>query len=337
MTLFFVPFVYLLGVRGCSLAVSLLSIGCLGVILVQICRGLRLKLSASQKVLLSAVFLSWYPMYWVVRGGQSGAMLGALVVLGWYCIRRGWPLRGGFSIGVASSLKLFPALLLVYFALRHFRAFLAGVAAIVLLNAVTISLFGLQSYVDYVHTAAHLADKYWPARTNWSLLSALPPLANVVGISSLNHRAAFLTVSAFLVSAMSLIVLINRTPGSPPTRFDAEYSLFVAPMVLLSPICWSHYFAVLLLPLAVLASRTWREGTAFWTTFALLGLFLVLALPETYRDHLAPFVEHYVSWRLAIILSRLPSLALVGLTIWIACIKWAPSREVAPFEPGLRL
>ncbi len=333
MTLFFVPFVYLLGVRGCSLAASVLSIGCLGLTLVLICRGLRLNLSASQRVLLSAVFLSWYPMYGVVRGGQSGAMLGALVVLSWYCIRRGRPLWGGFAIGVAASLKLFPALLLVYLALRHFRALLACMATIVLLNAVTMSLFAVQSYIDYMHTTTHLADKYGMVTTNWSLLSALPPLVSAVGIPSINQRAAFLTVSVLLVSAISSIVLINRRPGSATARFDADYSLFIAPMLLLSPICWSHYFVLMLLPLAVLANRTLREGAAFWTTFALLGLFLAVALPETYQDHLTPFVQHHISWRLGVVSSRLPSLALLGTTIWIARIKWTSLPEDAPSNP----
>src|SRR5208337_1084916 len=139
MTLFIAPFVYFLGVHGSSLAFSLLSIGCLGMTLVLLCRGLQSSVTTSQKVLLSSVFLSWYSMFWVVRAGQLGALLGALVVIGWYCIRRDRPICGGLAVGVASSLKFFPALLLIYFLLRHRRAFLSGVGAIVLVNAVTIA------------------------------------------------------------------------------------------------------------------------------------------------------------------------------------------------------
>ena len=75
MTLFIAPFVYFLGIHGSSLAVSLLSIGCLGVTLVLLCRVLQSSVTTSQKVLLSSVFLSWYPMFWVVRAGQLGALL----------------------------------------------------------------------------------------------------------------------------------------------------------------------------------------------------------------------------------------------------------------------
>ena len=135
-TLFIVPFVYFLGVHGSSLAFSLLSIGCLGISpRASLCREFQWNLTTSQKVLLSAVFLGRFPMFWVVRAGQWGGLLRALVVIGWYCVRWDRPIAGGLAVGIAASLKLFPALLLVYFFLRHRRGFVAGVGLIVALNA----------------------------------------------------------------------------------------------------------------------------------------------------------------------------------------------------------
>ena len=109
MTLFIAPFVYFLGVHGSSLVFSLLSIDCLGVTLLLLCRELQPSLTPSQKVLLSCVLLSWYPMFGVVWSGQTGALLGVLIVIGWYCVRRNRPILGGIAVGIASSLKLFPA------------------------------------------------------------------------------------------------------------------------------------------------------------------------------------------------------------------------------------
>jgi uncharacterized membrane protein len=95
----------------------------------------------------------------VVRAGQASALLGALIVIAWYCIQKDRPVWAGVSIGVASSLKLFPAVLLIYFLLRHRRAFLAGVATILAVNATTAAFCGLQSFPDYLQTAHFVAQK----------------------------------------------------------------------------------------------------------------------------------------------------------------------------------
>ena len=130
-----------------------------------------------------------------------------------------------------------------------------------------------------------------------------------------------------LVSAISLLVLINRKPHCGTARFDSEYLLFVGAMPLLSPICWSHYFVVLLLPLAVLANRALRRGATVCTVLGLLGLILVLGLPDDYVFNVVPFVAHHVSGRLSIAVSMLPSLALLGMIIWIASFTRASLEE----------
>jgi hypothetical protein len=312
-TLFVVPFVYFLGVYDSSLAISFLSIASVGVTLLLLYRGLSLDLSASQKVLFCSVFLGWYPMFGVLRSGQWGAFLGMLVVAGWYCIRRGRPALGGVAVGVAASLKAFPALLLVYFLLRHRRACWAGVATIIVVNVTTMAVFGPHSYVDYVHTARLVTEKWGGDHQNWSLLGALHHLADIFGAPAPAARAAFMAAALVLVAAICLPALAARR-SRPPTA--VEYSLFVVAMTFLSPTCWSHYFVVLLLPLVVLANHTKGEGAL--SSWMFLGLFLAVAVPDAYAKVLRPFVEPYVGPRAGTALLLFPSLALLGMMLWLA-------------------
>ena len=62
-------------------------------------------------------------MFLVLSHGQWGALLSMLVAVGWYGISRDRPLLSGFAIGVAASMKVFPALLMIYLLLSHRRAF----------------------------------------------------------------------------------------------------------------------------------------------------------------------------------------------------------------------
>jgi len=332
MTLFVTPLVYFLGVHGTFLAMALLSIASLGVALVLLRRGMGLELTPTQKTLVIFLFLGWYPMFWVLRAGQSGALISGLIVLSWYCIRQRRPLWGGIALGIATSLKIVPVLLLVYFLLRHRRALLSGVLTIVLLNLFTVAFFGHQSYEDYFQTARFVADRYGRSLDNWSLLSALHRVSEGLGVSFLGSKPIYLGLSLAIVGGLCGMVLLKKgTSGFLSAHYDQEYSLFVAAMPLLSPICWSHYFVLLLLPLAVLAKVAIRQNASVWTASGFLALFMVLAVPADYSRHLVAFVQN-ISWRLGLLLLLLPSFALISIVIWIANLARA-----LPEQRGLAL
>jgi hypothetical protein len=325
-TMFVVPFVYALGVYGTSIAISLLSVACVVAALAVLNGRLQLNLSVSQKILASSVLLAWYPMFEVLSHGQLGALLGLLVVVGWYGIRQGQPLLAGFAIGFAISLKLFPALLLLYLLMRHRLAFTAGVVTVIAFNAVSVAVFGLQSYLDYVHTARFVAGNWVDTPQNWSLFTAVRRFGDILSIPALSSRVALLAIAMLLVAAIALFVVARRK--SCP-RIDFEYSLFVIAMILLSPNCWSHYFVILLLPLAVLANQALRRGGA--SSLAFLGLFLVLAVPDHYSMDVVPFVRRHFDQRVGMALLLLPCLALLGAMIWLAALgRTLPSVRDEP-------
>ena len=55
-------------------------------------------------------------------------------------------------VGAAAALKLFPAYLVVYFALRvRWRAVLAAAVSFLTLNLATAAVLGRRTYEDYLH------------------------------------------------------------------------------------------------------------------------------------------------------------------------------------------
>lgn len=318
MTLFVAPFVYLLGIHGTFLVMASVSIGFLGVTFILLDRGLHFKLRLNQKLLIIFVFLSWCPMYWVLRGGQTGAVLSGLVVISWYCIRQGRPVWGGIALGIATSLKVFPGLLLVYFLLRHRRAMMSAVATIVALNLLTMVFWGAKSYEVWIQTSQFLFVKYGGVTMNYSLLGALHRLSEGLGLSLLGgSKVVFSVLSLVTVSVLCWTVIVNRMKDSLTARYDLEYSLFVGAMLLLSPIVWFHYFVLLLLPLAVLAKVAMNEKTSVWSVSLLLAIFLILAVPPPLIDRLLTMIQN-ISWRLSLLVLLFPTLAVIGIVSWIA-------------------
>jgi hypothetical protein len=105
-----------------------------------------------------------------------GAVLSGLIVMGWYCVRQGRTALGGIAVGIATSLKAFPGLLLVYFLLRHRRAMMSAVATIVVLNLLTMTVWGEKSYEEWIQMAQYVMTRYSQADLNYSLLGALNSL-----------------------------------------------------------------------------------------------------------------------------------------------------------------
>jgi hypothetical protein len=319
-TMLMVPFVYSLGFYHTSLVLSLLSVVCLGATLLMLKRGLGLRLSTCHTILVCGVFLGWYPMFLILRSGQTGTILGMFVVAGWYCLRRGKPILSGVVVGIAASLKLFPALLLVYLLLRHRRAFWAGAATFVLLNAGTMAVVGPQFFLDFAQTARYVTLTWEADLDNWSLLGALHHVGDLVGAPAIASRPVFLVAALGAVSALCVLVLTGRQSES---QTDLHYSLFVVAMILLSPTCWSHYFVLLLLPITALAIHVNKEHA--WCLLAFLGMGLILAIPHAFHKVAFPCVEPFLGHHAGSALVLLPSLALIGMFLWLALLTRSAS------------
>ncbi|HEY1760235.1 MAG TPA: glycosyltransferase family 87 protein [Bryobacteraceae bacterium] len=278
MTMFYALSVALVGVRGSCLGISVLSLAALGVVLFLLRQAFAPAMQGRMLLAFVAIILGWGPMISLFRQGQSGLVLSALMVLGWWCLRVKREAWAGIAIGVATCLKLYPGLLLVYFLLRHRRAFWAACLTILALVGSSLAVVRWQDYLDYFQTTHMVVARYSSSPMNISVLGFL---TRDLGLKESPGFAMLLLSLAGLLLVGSTAWLVHRGTGERPVvrgSLDLEYALFVLPIPLLSPFTWDHYLLILLLPVAILGNRilqTWH-----WPPICgFFGMLTALSLP----------------------------------------------------------
>jgi alpha-1,2-mannosyltransferase len=200
----------------------------------------------SAAFLLAAAF-AFPPLVAELILGNVHVVLLGLLALAWWATRR--PSRGGeavagIAVGVAALIKLFPAVLLLWFVLTgRWRAAAWALGAAAVLALLTLPITGLEPWLRYPQVILNLGT---PANTTDALapslwLSALMP--------ALLARALVIVVGLGLV-AWSALRLDER----------ASYGLVVAASVLLAPSLFQHYLAIMVLPL-LLGLRLAGDGS----------------------------------------------------------------------------
>ena len=329
MTLLLSPLVAWSGIHGSCIVINLVSLFALLLTLVMIHRGLALPLTRQQALVLAIMVLGWHPIGAVLRNGQSGLVLGLLMTAGWLALRRNQPVLAGLSIGLATSLKLYPGLLLVYLFFRHRRAFVAAAGCLLLITTGTGLIAGWHHFADYFQTARLVSEVYGPNTSNLSLLALLLRLANELSIAPGLARGLFGVLGLTIVVGLVGIIRSRNVEVTRPTwNLDVEFSLCLTLIPLLSPIAWNHYLPIILLPLAVLGQRVLERPRALALKF--LGLFLVLAVPEQTWSWLADTAEGSLPSLLILFTTTLPTFALLALSGWLAALaKERPSETRA--------
>ncbi len=254
-----------------------------------------------------------------------------MVTLSWYWLHKSRRVASGIALGVAVALKLFPALLLVYFLLRARLSCAVALLATLALNALAVLCFGFQSFIEYSRTAHFDAATHAAAFDNYSLYQVLTQASYILSAPLLRSVGFYAAVCVCLVGAVCFAI-VRRGPPLPPTHFaDIAFSLYVVGSCLLSPLCWSHYFVLLLLPLAVLYPSN-REAGALPTKAALyFALFAALMFPSELMRLADVFVATHLSGKVGLLLSTVPGLVLSALAAWlaVALLERSPQQRMA--------
>ena len=324
MTLFFVPIVIAFGNMGSYLAISVLSLASLLAALVLIGRALGYTLGRVGSSFVVLAVLGWAPTIDVWRNGQSGLYLLLLIVAGWIWLRDGRPMLAGVAIGVATCLKLYPGILLVYLVLRHRAAFVSAVATIVCIFAATCLLCGPGAFIEYARTAGFVTNLYADYAANISLLGLLIAIFNDPSVlSSLRVATAVLSL-AIALAAVCLIVARGPKDADNRTSLDLEFSLFLSFAPLMVPIAWEHYLVMLILPLAVLGAHAFGTREPRTGPLKFLVLLETLAVPfMTYFALGALLKDAAGGHAMELFLLKMRTFSMIWLSAWLAAQRLA--------------
>lgn len=324
--------VRLLGLRGSFVFVFALSVLLLSLSVVAILRELFPALPLGRLCAVMGLLFCWYPVGTALRSGQPGIILLALITAGWMMLRRHRPRLAGGAIGLAACLHVFPALLLLYFAIRSRRAFVSAVGTITLLSAAAAAVTVPATFQQWISTMDMIAQRFVPRAGNLSLAGLITGFGSGIGWAA--HVEIVAPAMLLIVSgALALYLWPWNRHSLPPRRLDTEYSVFVAAMLLASPISWGRYLPIMLLPLGVLM----RDGRCRRPkrTAALLAALVCLSLPDAAFFLMYNWLTRTLGFAAGWLLDALPPFSILAILLWLgSSARWPPDAEPAEVGPG---
>jgi alpha-1,2-mannosyltransferase len=224
---------------------------------------------ASQRtyVLLCVAALLFIPIQQGIYFGQVHVLLLVGCLLAYWLAQRGHQGWAGAIVLCLAALKVFPALLLLYFVLTgRWRTLIGVIVAIGVLGVATTLLMPWHEIPDW------LGSLHSPGAAAMAASSA-----------NLGYRLGWPFLGLVLVVYVAIAWMLRSNPP--------EVFLWTLSSMLLSPLTWPHYLALILPGLYILSrtSRLWMYATALYlvciaaginaTTDVLLhGSLIVLAL-----------------------------------------------------------
>ena len=261
--------------------------------------------------------------------GQVSILM-ALLLVGCGLLARRRPAPAGLLLTLASIIKLYPALLGVYFLLRGPRRVAWwSLAWVIALVAVFLPFYGLQHYRTFAEVVILSSNHPYTAEFNLSLIAfwerMFAPSPYAVPLLDAPLLARGLTIlSSLLVLG---VCLLARRRGDDEHRL-LEYSLWLCAMLILSPINGSYNLLLLLLPLLVILGRLERAPDRRTRNWLIVGTALA-CWPPAWSDGLpAIYNVAHVGWGT---LALTP--AFYGLAVYIGLLAWLNSPR-APETPA---
>jgi alpha-1,2-mannosyltransferase len=189
-------------------------------------------------VLLAALS---FPFLYAVKLGQVAPLIFLAFAIGWRWIDRAG--ATGLAVAAGALTKLQPALLFGWMvATRRWRALAVGLAAVTLAAIVTTAVAGAAAWSDYLALLGRINK---PITTPQNLTAG-----------AIAYRAGASVDLATLIEWMALAGTVAVTCFAWLRRDGVTgFVVGVVASQLLSPILWSHYAMLLLLPVALLLQR----------------------------------------------------------------------------------
>jgi Glycosyltransferase family 87 len=304
-------------------------------------------LSSMTRISVERVWLMAFCGYFSLRTnflfGQYYVFLLFLLTFAFYCLDRKKDVESGLLAGLAFGLKLYGGPFLLYFIFKSkWKAALGMMAAVILLGAVAVTLFGWNDIVYYAtqifprSLESGAIDPYNPGVSTFSTM-----LRHwFVREPELNPRplweAPWLFFFLRTFVSLTVILLLSLGVALKPSTDRRDFAWFVIAVVLLSTNAASYTFILLLLPLVLLL-----EDSPPWLRVFYVGSYILLTAPLGFL-WLFPKV-----WLLVVLFAmlgwehwrRVSRKWLIGVTVLAGLIAFFDARQhtrAYAMEPGQR-
>ena len=231
-------------------------------------------LSPPMGLIIAAMTILYDPVVMNFEYAQRQILILLLLVIAMRAMEHNRCWRAGIMLAAASLLRAFPLLLMVYLALaRRWSTLRCTAISLVAGCIITIVMVGAPC-VDFVRALG------WASQRKFVELSVNPALGPTVsrffwftsGFGFGPQHDLLRRVAVVLADAIILAMTISATVQIEGRDRDwRALSLWLITSVMLSPIAWPHYLALLIIPYAQLVIAGWArriQGRALWMGLA---------------------------------------------------------------------
>jgi Glycosyltransferase family 87 len=304
--------------------------------------GLRGSIAAA---LLFLFFLNG-PLLNSLREGNSTHFVLLYLALGLLLWGARREYAAGLFFGMCATIKLPLLLLGVYFFVRRRWSIVAGGATTIIVSALlSLAVFGLAQHIEwYQDTIGINAGKAIPAFNVQSIDGFLMRLST--GMEellywgpiepTLAHRIVRNLVFAFLLGGFGWLIwraergaLISPRGGEMTAHDLLQFSVVLILALVTSPLSWTHYYLILLVPLALyLGGRLPLPDDAmtrwlFWPGYLLSSIPVIM-------PHLEIDPDPAPGWLAELAARTIVSAWLFGALLMLACFARGMVLAVAP-------
>jgi Glycosyltransferase family 87 len=300
----------------------------------------RLTGRASRDVIVWLTLLSG-PLYYSVRIGNTTHMLLLPLIVAFDRLVSGRQTTAGVLLAGSALLKPPLALFLPYFLVRrHFRAAFVMAACAAVAIAASIAMFGVELhrfwFREFVLQQGSGPIGAYNVQSVNGFLAHLLMRGHLRDWYPIAVGPGFKMLSAGLTLVLLAAVTIGCWHAGPPRSERArraELWLVLCLTVLIAPISWTHYYVLLLIPIAALvpefASLDWRTRAALAAGIVLIALpVVVLAVPGRISSALYDrvLISHYF----------FGGVLLLGVLLGVRIVEPHSQRGKAFIEDSLR-
>jgi hypothetical protein len=232
-----------------------------------------LSLFTSPPAVLSILAVA-FPLQTQFEHQNLNIVLLALAAFATDALMRHRAVGGGVALGIASALKIYPVVALVWLGLRReWRAFGAGVAAAAALTLAPVLVRGPHAFVADLSDWQALAASGWPTRrANQSLVAMWGRYLLGEGPNGFPTLTLDQPLVLWLAAATALVVIIPLVIAlwrlkSLSLQLVEELICVSGLAILLSPIAWEHYWVGFFPLFLTLALYGWASDLSWRTTW----------------------------------------------------------------------
>ncbi|WP_148299350.1 glycosyltransferase family 87 protein [Komagataeibacter kakiaceti] len=268
------------------------------------------------KSLLALLFLANGPLWYslVAMGNTTHFILFALICVLLFIQRRRM-YAAGILIGMAAAIKPMISIFILYFFYRrNYRAALSGMTVITTMAISSIIFFGQSiTYGWYEHCIVEFSTKPIGAFNNQSLSAFLLRLQTGPAYLYDWHGQDVLGNNHILVKNIPLLLLLftgyvgwkwrkefMATPDPDPYAADIfDFSLLITFCIVTSPVSWTHYYLLLLLPWSFYITGRLPRNNDPMTSLLVWSSIVLASMPVIYPTHLPEPIAAWAARSLA--------------------------------------